>query len=108
MMPAATAGKALALWVQAGAGPGSGAGGLAGPAMVSSSYTRPVSSFGSEDAGAASYAKPGAARVGAAAAPVSGGPMAAPAGMLHSGATGRGSGKDNESKTVRLRAAPVE
>lgn len=96
--PAATAGESAGVAGGAGLG-GTGVGGYAA-AAAGSSYTRPTSSFSTESGGAASYAKPGAARLGAAAAPVTGSPMA-PVGMLRPNTAQ--SEKQNETKTVHLR-----
>lgn len=105
MLPAATAGESAGAAATAGGVGfgGTGTGGLAA-ATAGSSYMRPASSFSPESGGAASYAKPGAALVGASAAPVAGGPVA-PVGMLRPGGTGKESGKDYEAKTVRLTTA---
>jgi hypothetical protein len=97
--PAAAAGESAGV-AAGGAGLGGSSVGGYAAAAAGSSYTRPTGSFNAESGGAASYAKPGAARIGASAAPVTGGPMA-PMGMLRPSTAQ--SEKQNETKTARLR-----
>lgn len=106
-VPVSTAMGATSLGASAGGGGSGLAGGSTGYAGTGlTSYTRPTSSFSPESSGGrASYAKPGLARPGgAAAAPVTGGAPISPAGMMRHGESGKG--KDGETRTAKL-SAPI-
>lgn len=105
-VPASTAmGGTTSIGASAGGGGSGFAGGSTGYAGTGlTSYTRPTSSFSPESSGGtASYAKPGLARPGgAAAAPITGGAPISPAGMMRHGESGKG--KDGETRTAKLSA----